>query len=321
MDTLLQNILNPPILMFFMGLIASLLKTDLEFPQPLPKLFSLYLLISIGLQGGYKLSHSGLDINAVKVLSLAVFMATLVPLYTFFILRRKMDIYNAVAIAATYGSISAVTFVTAVSFLETIKEGFWGYMVAAMTLMESPAIVVGLILLRIFRDRNNDNGINWGEVLKEAFLNPSVFILLGTLIIGFVVGEKGWESVKPLFGDLFRGFLALFLLDMGIVAGRRFWDIKNMGFFLIAFAILIPLTNAFISIGLAKLFGFSKGDALLYSVLCASASYIAVPAAMRLSVPEANPSIYVTMSLAITFPFNIIVGIPLYYHIINILWG
>ncbi|MEO0201789.1 MAG: sodium-dependent bicarbonate transport family permease, partial [candidate division WOR-3 bacterium] len=224
MDTLLQNILNPPILMFFMGLIASLLKTDLEFPQPLPKLFSLYLLISIGLQGGYKLSHSGLDINAVKVLSLAVFMATLVPLYTFFILRRKMDIYNAVAIAATYGSISAVTFVTAVSFLETIKEGFGGYMVAAMTLMESPAIVVGLILLRIFRDRNNDNGINWGEVLKEAFLNPSVFILLGTLIIGFVVGEKGWESVKPLFGDLFRGFLALFLLDMGIVAGRRFWD-------------------------------------------------------------------------------------------------
>ncbi len=304
-----------------MGLIASLLKTDLEFPQPLPKLFSLYLLISIGLQGGYKLSHSGLDINTVKVLSLAVFMAVLVPLYTFFILRRKMDIYNAVAIAATYGSISAVTFVTAISFLETIKEGFGGYMVAAMTLMESPAIVVGLILLRIFRDRDNNNDTDWGEVLREAFLNPSVFILLGTLIIGFVVGEKGWESVKPLFGDLFKGFLALFLLDMGVVAGKRLLDIKNMGFFLIAFAILIPIINAFISIGLAKLFGFSKGDALLYSVLCASASYIAVPAAMRLSVPEANPSIYVTMSLAITFPFNITVGIPFYYHIINTLWG
>lgn len=320
MDTLLQNILNPPILMFFMGLIASLLKTDLEFPQPLPKLFSLYLLISIGLQGGYKLSHSGLDINAVKVLSLAVFMATLVPLYTFFILRRKMDIYNAVAIAATYGSISAVTFVTAVSFLETIKEGFGGYMVAAMTLMESPAIIVGLILLRVFKSGNNNN-TNWGEVLKEAFLNPSVFVLLGTLIIGFVVGEKGWKSVEPLFGDLFRGFLALFLLDMGIVAGRRLLDVKNMGFFLILFAIFVPLINAFISIGLAKLFSLSKGDALLYSVLCASASYIAVPAAMRLSVPEANPSIYVTMSLAITFPFNIIVGIPFYYHIISALWG
>ncbi|MCS7307352.1 MAG: sodium-dependent bicarbonate transport family permease [Aquificaceae bacterium] len=320
LDILIYNILNPPVLMFLLGLGAVLLKTDLEIPQPLPKLFSLYLLIAIGLHGGYELSKSGITSEVFKVLVLAALMAILVPIYAFFILRLKLDVYNAVAISATYGSISAVTFITAGSFLNSIGISYGGYMVAAMTLMESPAIIIGLILLNLFAKRNNE-GINWGEVLREAFLNPSVYILMGTLLIGFVSGEKGWKAMDPLFGGLFKGMLAFFLLDMGIVAGRRIGEIKKVGIFLVAFSVLLPVFNATISILLASLFGLSKGDAFMFSILCASASYIAVPAAMRLSVPEANPSLYVTMSLAITFPFNISVGIPLYYYFVNTLWG
>ncbi|MCS6876485.1 MAG: sodium-dependent bicarbonate transport family permease, partial [Aquificaceae bacterium] len=316
LDILIYNILNPPVLMFLLGLGAVLLKTDLEIPQPLPKLFSLYLLIAIGLHGGYELSKSGITSEVFKVLVLAALMAILVPIYAFFILRLKLDVYNAVAISATYGSISAVTFITAGSFLNSIGISYGGYMVAAMTLMESPAIIIGLILLNLFAKRNNE-GINWGEVLREAFLNPSVYILMGTLLIGFVSGEKGWKAMDPLFGGLFKGMLAFFLLDMGIVAGRRIGEIKKVGIFLVAFSVLLPVFNATISILLASLFGLSKGDAFMFSILCASASYIAVPAAMRLSVPEANPSLYVTMSLAITFPFNISVGIPLYYYVVN----
>ncbi|MEJ7553922.1 MAG: sodium-dependent bicarbonate transport family permease, partial [Aquificaceae bacterium] len=184
LELLLQNILNPPVLMFFLGLGAVLLRTELEVPQPLPKLFSLYLLIAIGLHGGYELSRSGITLDVLKVLLLAMFMAVAVPIYAFFILRLKLDVYNAVAIAATYGSISAVTFITAGSFLNSLGQSYGGYMVAAMTLMESPAIVIGLVLLMLFTKRNNNSAVNWGEVLREAFLNPSVYILMGTLLIG-----------------------------------------------------------------------------------------------------------------------------------------
>ncbi|MDW8097318.1 MAG: sodium-dependent bicarbonate transport family permease [Aquificaceae bacterium] len=319
-ELLLQNVLNPPVLMFLLGLGAVLLKTELEIPQPLPKLFSLYLLIAIGLHGGYELSKSGITADVLKVLLLAMLMAIAVPIYAFFILRLKLDVYNAVAISATYGSISAVTFITAGSFLNSIGVSYGGYMVAAMTLMESPAIIIGLVMLSLFAKRNSDR-INWAEVFREAFLNPSVYILMGTLIIGFLTGEKGWKAMDPLFGVLFKGMLAFFLLDMGILAGRRIGEIRKVGVFLIAFGILLPIFNAMVAILLAKTFALAKGDAFMFSVLCASASYIAVPAAMRLSVPEANPSLYVTLSLAVTFPFNIAVGIPLYYSVTNTLWG
>ncbi len=290
-ELLLQNVLNPPVLMFLLGLGAVLLKTELEVPQPLPKLFSLYLLIAIGLHGGYELSKSGITIDVLKVLFLAILMAVVVPIYTFLLLRLKLDVYNSVAIAATYGSISAVTFITAGSFLNSLGETYGGYMVAGMTLMESPAIVIGLLLLTLFAKRNNNSGVNWSEIFREAFLNPSVYILMGTLLIGFLTGEKGWKAMDPLFGNLFKGMLAFFLLDMGIVAGRRLGEIKKVGLFLIAFGVLVPVLNAFVGILLAKAFGLAKGDAFMFSILCASASYIAVPAAMRLSVPEANPSL------------------------------
>ncbi|MCS7083499.1 MAG: sodium-dependent bicarbonate transport family permease [Aquificaceae bacterium] len=319
-DLILQNILNPPIMMFFLGIFAALVRSDLEIPQSLSKLFSLYLLIAIGLHGGYELSKSGISLYVVKVLALASFMAFLVPIYSFFVLRVRLDVYNAVAIAASYGSISAVTFITAVSFLDSLNLHHGGYMVAAMTLMESPAIVVGLLLLSLFA-RRADSEIKWGGVLKEALFNASVLLLVGTLLIGALTGEKGWKSIEPLFGGLFKGMLTFFLLDMGLIAGKRLGDVKKVGVFLIAFGVIMPIFNASLGILLAKLANFHTSDAFLFSILCASASYIAVPAAMRMSVPEANPSIYITLSLAITFPFNIAFGIPLYYSMVSLLWN
>ena len=324
-DLILQNMLNPPVLFFFLGMLAVFFKSELSIPQPLPKLFSLYLLIAIGLHGGYELSKSGFDWYIFKALMLAVFMSILVPIYSFFILKRKIDTYNAIAIAATFGSISAVTFITGMTYLQTIGVEYGGFMVAAMTLMESPAIVIGLVFAALFATdaKNAENGekTDWKEILREAFLNPSVFLLVGALIIGILTGQKGWTSMEPLFGALFKGFLAFFLLDMGLVAARKIHELKKVGFFLIAFAIIMPVVNASVAAGLGFFFELSKGDAFLLALLSASASYIAVPAAMRLSVPQANPGIYLPLSLAVTFPFNISLGIPLYYFIINSLWG
>ena len=323
LDIIAQNMLNPPILFFFLGMLAVFLKSDLSIPQPLPKFFSLFLLIAIGLHGGYELSKSGLDLYVLKALLLAMLMATLVPIYSYFILRIKLDIYNSVAVAATYGSISAVTFITGITYLQTIGVEYGGYMVAAMTLMESPAIVIGLVFAALFtkKDDNSDKKTDWKEILREAFLNPSVFLLIGALVIGVLTGEKGWTSMEPLFGALFKGFLAFFLLDMGLVAARKLYELKKVGMFLIAFALIMPMFNASVAVALAYFFELTKGDAFLLALLSGSASYIAVPAAMRLSVPQANPGIYLPLSLAITFPFNISLGIPLYYFFINIIWG
>jgi hypothetical protein len=324
-DLILQNIMNPPVLFFLLGMLAVFLRSDLEIPQPLPKLFSLFLLISIGLHGGYELSKSGLTLDVMKGLLLAILMASIVPIYSFFFLRMKLDVYNSIAVAATFGSISAVTFITGITYLQTIGVEYGGYMVAAMTLMESPAIIIGLVLAAIFARQDIDGEerekTDWGEIMREAFLNPSVFLLMGALLIGMMTGEKGWHSVEPFFGDLFKGILALFLLDMGLVAAKRIGDLKKVGGFLIAYAIFMPIFNAVLAMGLAYFFGLSKGDAFLLALLSASASYIAVPAAMRLSVPEANPGIYLPLSLAVTFPFNISLGIPLYYFLINMMWA
>jgi hypothetical protein len=316
---IMSNILNPPVLFFFLGMLAVLVKSDLEIPAPVPKLFSLYLLLAIGFKGGVELIKSGITQEVVLTLLAAMVMACFVPIYTFFILKLKLDTYDAAAIAATYGSISAVTFITASAFLTELGIPFDGYMVAALALMESPAIIVGLILVNIFTvDEKRE--FSWPEVLKEAFLNSSVFLLVGSLVIGFLTGEHGWQVLEPFTQGLFYGVLTFFLLDMGLVAARRIKDLQKTGIFLISFAILIPIVNAVLGLLLAKLIGVPKGDSLLFAVLCASASYIAVPAAMRMTVPEANPSLYVSTALAVTFPFNIIVGIPLYLYGINLFW-
>jgi uncharacterized protein len=325
-NLILFNILNPPVLFFFVGMAAVLLKSDLEIPQPLPKLFSLYLLMSIGFKGGYEITQSGLSVEIAETLLAAIVMACIVPVYSFFILRVKLDTYNAAAIAATYGSISAVTFITASAFLSKLQMSFGGHMVAALALMESPAIVVGIVLVKAFAKRKQtDDGemetLDWGEVFREACLNGSVFLLIGSLIVGLLTGEAGWHKLKPFTEDSFYGVLCFFLLDMGLIAARRIRELFRTGPFVISFSVFTPVLNAMIGIGLAKIIGMSAGNALLFAVLCASASYIAVPAAMRITIPEANPSLYISMALALTFPFNIIIGIPVYFQIIQKLWS
>lgn len=314
---IVNNLVHPPVLFFFLGMIAVFCKSDLKIPDPLPKLFSLYLLLAIGFHGGVELRKTGINQEVIFALSAAMFMAVIVPIYAFFILRLKLDVYNAAAIAATYGSISAVTYITAVTFLQTLGLEPAGYMVAALALMEAPAIVIAIILARIFAPKKENGEFSWSEVFREAFLNGSVLLITGSLLIGLISGEEGWDTLKPFTKDIFKGMLSFFLLDMGLLAAKRIGDLKSAGFFLPPFAILMPVLNGCIGIVLSKLIGLQPENALMLSILCASASYIAVPAAMRLSLPEANPSLYVPMALAITFPFNIIVGIPLYYYLIN----
>lgn len=314
---ILFNILNPPVLFFFMGMIAVFLKSDLEIPQPLPKLFSLYLLLCIGFKGGHELSESGINSTILVTLIASILMACIVPIYSFFILKIKLDNYNAAAIASAYGSISAVTFITASSFLEKLHIEYGGHMVAALALMESPAIIVGLILVRVFNNKEEDGGFSWKAVFHEAFLNGSVFLLVGSVIVGMLTGESGWHKLEPFTQGIFYGALTFFLLDMGLVAARRIKDLRKTGTFLIGFSVFMPVFNGILGAILAKILGFSEGNALLFAILCASASYIAVPAAMRMTVPEANPSLYVSMALALTFPFNVVIGIPLYLEIIK----
>ncbi|NDG00442.1 MAG: sodium-dependent bicarbonate transport family permease, partial [Synechococcaceae bacterium WBB_32_011] len=277
--------------------------------------------LSIGFKGGVELQHSGLGGNVVLTISAAVVMSVLVPIYCFFLLRSKFDVFNSAAIAAAYGSISAVTFITAESFLKVLNIQSDGFMVAALALMESPAIIVGLLLVKLAaRDRRSDVNAGWGALLHEAFLNSSVYLLIGSLIIGLLVAffnPSGVEKMEPFTGSLFYGVLCFFLLDMGIIAAQRLADLRRAGAFLTGFALLMPLLNAGIGLGIALFLGLSQGNALLFMVLCASASYIAVPAAMRMTVPEANPSLYISSSLGITFPFNIIFGIPLYMALIQ----
>jgi uncharacterized protein len=322
----LQNLLSPPVLFFALGVISVLVRSDLEIPAPLPKLFSLYLLLAIGFRGGVELQHSGLGFQVLTTILAAMLMSVLVPLYSFLVLMRRLDVFNAAAIAATYGSISAVTFITAESFLDVTRIPHDGFMVAALALMESPAIIVGLLLVKLAgaQQRPEAQGgpsIRLGSLLHEAFLNSSVLLLIGSLVIGLMVAAfspQGLEKMEPFTGKLFYGALSFFLLDMGIVAAQRISDLRRAGAFLIGFAVLMPLFNAAVGLGLSRLLGLPQGDALLFMVLCASASYIAVPAAMRMTVPEANPSLYISTALGVTFPFNIIVGIPLYMTMLQL---
>ncbi len=316
---ILQNLLSAPVLFFFLGILAVLVRSDLEIPSPLPKLFSLYLLLAIGFKGGVELAHSGLTALVLLTIGAAVGMSLLVPLTSFVILRARLDVPNAAAVAASYGSISAVTFITAESFLNILQIHFDGFMVAALALMESPAIVVGVVLAKLAgRQARPAETLQWREVLREAFLNGSVFLLIGSLVIGYVVAAFSPTSLvkmEPFTEKLFYGVLCFFLLDMGLVAAQRLQDLRRAGAFLVGFAVLAPLAHALLGLLIAKLLGLSVGDALLFMVLCASASYIAVPAAMRMTVPQANPSLYISSALGLTFPFNVVVGIPLYLAI------
>tara|TARA_Y100001968_G_scaffold297456_1_gene306487 strand:- start:81690 stop:82685 length:996 start_codon:yes stop_codon:yes gene_type:complete len=321
-NLILQNVLSPPILFFFLGTLAVALRSNLEIPAPLPKLFSLYLLLAIGFKGGIELQKSGFSGQVIPTVSAAIFMSLLIPIICFFILRIKFDVFNSAAIAAAYGSISAVTFITAESFLESQNIHFDGFMVAALALMESPAIIVGLLLVKIAakEKRPNSKPMKIGSILHESMLNGSVYLLLGSLIIGFLTASNnaaGIEKMEPFTGKLFYGAECFFLLDMGIVAAQRLPRLKKAGSFLIMFAVLMPIFNALIGVFIAKALSLGPGNALLFVVLCASASYLAVPAAMRMTVPEARSSYYISTTLGLTFPFNIVIGIPVYMGLVN----
>jgi hypothetical protein len=239
-----------------------------------------------------------------------------VPFYTYFILRRKFTVANSGAIAASYGSVSAVTFVTAISFLEIEQIGFGGHMVAVMALMEAPSIIIGVLLISIF-DKDNPEKINLGKVVRHALTNGSVLLILGSLVVGFLASDAQAEGIKPFTTDIFKGFLAVFLLDMGITSGKKLSSFLKNGWFALIFAIIIPIINGITVAVISGSFTDSTGNRLLFAILAASASYIAVPAAMRLAAPKANPSLYLPMALAITFPFNITLGMPLYLGIIQ----
>ena len=313
MTSFAASLLNPAILFFTLGLLAVALHSDLEIPQPIPRLLAIYLLMAIGFRGGVELARTGVDVQAFATLCASMAMAAVVPVVAFMWLRRRVDVADAAALAAAYGSVSAVTFVTAVGFLQAAGIPFGGHMVAALALMESPAIVVGVLLANRFGAAAPDGPRGFGGLLRDACFNGSVLMIVGSLAIGLATGERGERALKPFVSDLFQGALCLFLLDMGLLAGRRLPAVRKIGRWLIGFGVLVPLVNAAIALVIASALGMTPGNGFLFCVLCASASYIAVPAAMRLALPRANPGIYVTSAIAITFPFNLLVGLPLYY--------
>lgn len=316
-----DNLLSPMVLFFVLGLLAAKLESDLEIPQAIGKALSLYLMLSIGFRGGVELAHSGLGGSVLLIMVVAVAFSLFLPFVAYGLLRlaTRLDGVNAAAVAAHYGSVSVVTFVTATAFLSQEGVPFDGYLVAMMALMETPAIISGLLLARNAQGATTATSLFSREVLKEVLVSGAVLLLLGSLAIGWITGEKGMEAVKSFVLDPFKGILCLFLLDMGLLTVRRLSEFRAVGASLLAFGLYAPVLSGVLGIVTAWLLGLSVGSATLFGVLTASASYIAVPAAMRHAVPQANPSIYVTLSLGVTFPFNVTLGIPLYYSLARLL--
>ena len=315
LNLLLDNLTNPALLFFLLGIIAVRLKSDLEIPPNSSKFIALYLLFSIGFKGGQELAHSHFTLEIVWSIVFGIFIAVAIPFYSYFILRRKFNSYDSAAIAAAYGSVSAVTFVTAASFLEIQNQEFSGHMVAVMALMEAPAIVIGVLLIRLFK-KTEEPKTPISSLIKHSFTNGSVLLILGSLVIGFLASEEQAMGIKPVTTDMFKGFLAIFLLDMGIVSGRKLQDFIKSGWFAVIFAVVIPVVNGCIVAVFSQIITDSIGNRFIFAILAASASYIAVPAALKIAVPKANPGLYLPMALAITFPFNITLGMPIYYSII-----
>jgi hypothetical protein len=347
-STLLSNLTDPAILFFVVGVLIGSIRSNLEIPAPVTKFLSLYLLMAIGFKGGQALSQTGLSGEGLQVVGVSLLLAVAMPAILFPFLRRKISHFDAAAIAATYGSVSAVTFVTASQFLISQGDEAGGYLTVALVVMESPAIIMAVLLASYVRSQlpakvDNLVGTNGGKnftktptadgepvaqkkvsmraVLHEAFTDGAHLLLILSMAVGFFSGAAGGEAMAPFVTDLFKGVLAFFLLDMGLLVARQLRQVRDVGPFLIAVALVTPLVGATLALGISTLLGFSVGDATLLAVLAASGSYIVVPAVLRSAIPEARPSRYFTMSLAVTFPFNIIVGIPLYYFAAQLLLG
>lgn len=321
----MQNILDPAILFFIFGVTAGCLKSNLEIPPAISRFLSLYLLMALGLKGGFALAKSGLTQEVISGLMVAVLLAILVPSIGYLLLKRFLNGFDAAAISATYGSVSAVTFVTATQYLEHQNILYGGHMSAAMALMESPAIIMAVLLANSWRNASTEKEHRkttpLRTILHESFTDGAQMLLIGSMVVGLLTGEAGKAAMQPFSGDLFKGMLSFFLLDMGLMTARNLPDLKNKSPWLIAYAVLGPITHAFLALLASTLLHLPLGDAILLMVLAASASYIAVPAVLRYAIPEANPSLYFGLSLGVTFPLNILFGIPLYAAIASMFMG
>lgn len=318
----MQNLLDPAILFFIFGVFAGAIRSNLEIPRSIAKFLSLYLLMALGLKGGFALAKSGFTMEVVAALTAAIIMAFVIPALGYQFLKNRVSRFDAATVAAAYGSVSAVTFVTAMQFMENAGLAFGGHMAVAMVLMESPAIIMAVLLANALRHTQTQQvggtspaaatNTPIGKILHESFTDGAHLLLLGSMAVGFISGDAGKAMMQPFSGDLFKGMLAFFLLDMGLMVARNFADARKASSMLIAYALVAPLVHAMLALGLGMLFSMSVADTALLMVLSASASYIVVPAVLRYAIPEANPAIYFGLSLGITFPLNILVGIPLY---------
>jgi len=315
----MQNFLDPAILFFVFGLLAGALKSNLEIPPQIARFLSLYLLMALGLKGGFALEKSGLTSEVSISLGCAIGLALTVPMLGYLLLKRFVNGYDAAALAATYGSVSAVTFITTVQYLDGHSMAYGGHMAAAMALMESPAIVMAVLLANLVRRQDpasqTANHTPISKILHESLTDGAQLLLLGAMLIGILTGDKGHDAMQPFTGDLFKGMLSFFLLDMGLAAARHMGELRGKSPWLLGYALLGPMVHATLALLMCIALGVSAGNGALLMVLAASASYIAVPAVVRHAIPEANPSLYIGMSLGLTFPFNILIGIPLYVGI------
>lgn len=316
MDALASNLLSPVILAFLLGVVASLVRSDLRLPEPIYSALSIYLLLAIGLKGGVELAGTSLGRFAgPAILTFALGIVT--PLFAYLVLRRvgRLGRTDASAIAAHYGSVSAVTFIVATTFTTSAGDAPEGFMPALVAILEVPAIVVGLMIAFAGEARAG----SWRGALHEVLAGRSVVLLVGGLLIGWAVGPERFQPVEPFFVGGFQGALTLFLLEMGIIAARRLRDLRDVGAFLVGFGVLVPIVHGALAVWLGGLVGLSVGGSAVLGAMVSSASYIAAPAAVRIALPEANPTFYLTSSLGITFPFNVTLGIPLYYWLAALL--
>jgi hypothetical protein len=315
------NLLQPAVLFFVLGILAGFAKSDLAIPEGVVKTMALYLMLCIGFRGGVEAAHAGFSSGFLASATVAVLLSMGIPVIAFGLLNgfRRLDRGTRAATAAHYGSVSAVTFVAASEYLKVEGIAFAGYMAAIVALMETPAIVTGLILAGRSGGETK-KGPNW-EVIREVLLNGTVVLLLGAFVIGVMTGDKGLERIDVFVNPLFQGVLCLFLLEMGLVAARRLMDTNSLSPALVGFGIVMPLISMLIALGLCALFGVPPENRGLMAILAASASYIAVPAAMSIALPKADAGVYLPLSLGVTFPFNIIVGIPLYLWVSQQLGG
>ena len=315
---LATNLLSPVVLAFGLGVVARLIRSEFHLPKDLYSSLSIYLLFALGLKGGVELSHADMSQFAAPA-GVTLLLGCITPITSYLVLRRlgRFDAANAAAIAAHYGSVSAVTFIAAQTFVTAMGEKSEGFMPTLLTLLESPGIHIALFIGVL----KTGTGRPMRETLHEVLTGRTMVLLVGGLIVGVLMGEKQWQAVQPFFEGGFKGALTLFLLEMGIVAADRIGDLRKVGGFLVAFGILMPLAHGALGVALGTWAGLSAGGSTILGAMAASASYIAAPPAARMNLPTANPTYYLTAALAITFPFNVVAGIPIYYALARMLNG